>query len=177
MLRRTIWVVTLTLAGCTSALTPGGVAPTASAPAEPSPAASGWLAPETVVDEYKVADGAECPFDPDLPHEYLVSESVIKAVNAQCDEVVQIATAAVIKRHSLDSSVIGNHRVYVPYLLPGEAFSQPAYVVVFDLADGSHAAAGVSCPLERCVSWSPRDLDAPEPVDHSAPEVESSPSS
>lgn len=176
MLRRTLWVSALTLAGCTSALTPGGGAPPASAPAEPS-AASGWLAPESVVDEYKVADGVECPFDPDLSHEYLVTEAVIKALNARCDEVVQIATAAVIKRHSLDSSVIGDHRVYVPSIPPGWAFSAGDYIVVFDLADGSQVAAGVACPLDRCQFTNPRDLDAPEPVDHSAPEAETSPSS
>jgi hypothetical protein len=35
----------------------------------------------------------------------------------------------------------------------------------------------VACPLDRCQFMNPRDLDAPEPVDHSAPESESSPSS
>jgi hypothetical protein len=35
----------------------------------------------------------------------------------------------------------------------------------------------VACPLDRCQFTNPRDLDAPEPVDHSAPEAETSPSS
>jgi hypothetical protein len=177
MLQRTLWVLALTLAGCTSALPAGGGAPTAAAAAGTSPAEQGWLAPETVVDEYKVAGPIECPLDPTRPHDYLVTDAVIKEVNARCDEVVQIATAAVLKRHSLDSTTIGTSRVYSPYLDPGHEFSAPAYIVVFDLADGSQVAGGVFCAIGPCRFMNPRKLDAPEPVDHTGPEVESSPSS
>lgn len=73
MLQRTLWALALTLAGCTSALPAGGGVPTAAAPVETSPAEQGLLAPETIVDEYKVAGPIECPLDPSRPHDYLAT--------------------------------------------------------------------------------------------------------
>ena len=175
MLRRTLWVLALALAGCSSVLPPGGVAPASPAAAGPSPRAA-ILAPETVIDEYKVGAPVECPLDPSVPHDYPITDAMVKEVNARCDEVLRIAKAAVIERHSLDSGVIGNYRVYSPFVAPGHALSAPAYIVVFDLADGSNVAGGVFCAIGPCQVMNPRPLDAPEPVDHSGPEVDSSPS-
>ena len=185
MLRRTLWVLALALVGCTSALTAGGGAPTAPAPTAPaptapaatgpSPAEPGLLAPETVVDEYEVAGPIECPFDPSRPCDYQVTEAVIKAINAQCDEVVQISRDAVIKRHALDSKTIGIFRVYSPYLKPGHELSGPDFVIVFDLADGTQVAARVACGISSCQYSKPSDLDAPEPVDHSGTAGETPP--
>ena len=185
MLQRTLWVLALTLVGCTSAQTAGGGAltapaptappPTAPAATRPAPAEPGLLAPETVVDEYKVAGPIECPFDPSRPHDYEVTEAYIEATNARCDEVVQIARDAVIKRHALDSKTIGIFRVYVPYVKPGHALSGPDHIVVFDLADGTQVAARVACAIGPCQYSKPSPLDAPEPVDHSGTEGETPP--
>ena len=63
MLRRTLWLLAVTLAGCTSALTPGGGAPAVS-PMEsvPPDAPQRTLAPETVIDGYTIGQAhPDCP--------------------------------------------------------------------------------------------------------------------
>ncbi|MGH3523259.1 MAG: hypothetical protein ACRDU4_10655, partial [Mycobacterium sp.] len=102
------------------------------------------MAPDSIVDGYQIGATDDCPYDPSVARTYVVTDAYIKALNARCNEVIQIAAVDVVNKHSLRSaSALGNYHVYDPYLPPGYLSSAPSYVVVFDLADGSQVASGV----------------------------------
>ena len=174
MLRRTLWLLALTLAGCTNALT---------------------LAPETVIDGYTIGNTHEnCPIsNPEcakilsLVRSRGLASPAGRAQIADCSfskqecikftgspqgegfskdgmgEILGLAEDAMLaENNGLDPATIVGFQLYAESLTPYKApdgswlaHRTGGYtIVVFVFADGSAHAAGVGCSVGQC--WAHR---------------------
>lgn len=154
MLRRTLPVLALLLAGCSSALTVGGVASGASQPAASQAAATKQvLAPRTVIDGIQVGSPIDC------------------AAPVDCSAILSFAKTAATSTRGLVPGTIAGTSLYTPYV-PANMFSTGGgYVVVYDLADGVQMAIRVHCGVGPCqvVPLQPLIDSLPTPSDYTNP--------
>ena len=139
-----VFVLTLTLAGCSRLAALAGASPGASEPQQ-------VLANGDVVDGIRIGNASGCAVDPD------------------CATRLSLAKAAAIARHGLAPTSIGAAQFFMPYVTPGATLgSGGGVIVVFDLDDGSRAAVYTYC-FDTCLVVSPqpvRPLTAESPGDH-----------
>jgi hypothetical protein len=137
----------LALTGCSSAPMPELVAPTASG-GPPAPREA--LENGTVVDEIRLGIATDC-------------------AGPDCETRLQLATADVISRHAVPPSAIGAAESYLPYVAPGATLgSGGGLILVFDIDDGSRAAAYTFC-FTTCEIVDPQPaspMTLPRGVDH-----------
>lgn len=158
MMRRSLILLTFTLAGCTGAI--GAASP---APSAPSGSQQPTMAPATVIDGFTIGDRLDTTSCP----------STDAVCTAAADADAKVVRDALLAAHpGLDAAAITALHWYSEILPPGYEQSGSFTIAVFDFADGSRAAMGLACGVTDCKAV-PASKRAPS-TDH-GPLVDPSP--